>query len=99
MKSFVCAEPEVRCLVERTNKEEFLILASDGWDKVSNEVVCKIARNCLNGCAAAMFSDSVPGSSATDAAALLAKLAVARGSMDNISVVVVKLRRLKTRAA
>ncbi|XP_006654816.2 protein phosphatase 2C 51-like [Oryza brachyantha] len=99
LKPFVSAEPEVR-VVERTSKDEFLILASDGlWDVVSNEVACKIARSCLNGRAAAMFPDSVSGSSAADAAALLAELAVSRGSKDNISVVVVELRRLKTRAA
>ncbi|XP_015691383.2 protein phosphatase 2C 51-like [Oryza brachyantha] len=102
MNPFVSAEPEVRCMVERTNKDEFLILASDGlWDKVSNEVVSKIAGNCFNGRTTAMFLDSVSGSSATDAAALLAdaELSISRGSMDNINVVVVKLRRLKTRAA
>uniref|UniRef100_J3LW94 protein-serine/threonine phosphatase n=1 Tax=Oryza brachyantha TaxID=4533 RepID=J3LW94_ORYBR len=104
MNPFVSAEPEVRCMVERTNKDEFLILASDGlWDKVSNEVVSKIAGNCFNGRTTAMFLDSVSGSSATDAAAPLAdadaELSISRGSMDNINVVVVKLRRLKTRAA
>ncbi|XP_052155042.1 protein phosphatase 2C 51 [Oryza glaberrima] len=99
LKPFVSAEPEVR-VVERTDKDEFLILASDGlWDVVSNEVACKIARNCLNGRAASMFPESVSGSSAADAAALLAELAVSRGSRDNISVVVVELRRLKSRAA
>ncbi|KAF0927017.1 hypothetical protein E2562_029242 [Oryza meyeriana var. granulata] len=99
LKPFVSAEPEVT-VVERTDKDDFLILASDGlWDVVSNEVACKITRNCLNGRAASMFPESVSGSSATDAAALLAELAVSRGSKDNISVVVVELRRLKSRAA
>ncbi|KAL5232535.1 hypothetical protein ABZP36_031311 [Zizania latifolia] len=99
LKPFVSAEPEVT-VIERTDKDEFLILASDGlWDVVSNEAACKIGRNCLNGRAATMFPESVSGSSATDAAALLAELAVSRGSRDNVSVVVVELRRLESRGA
>ncbi|OEL13923.1 putative protein phosphatase 2C 51 [Dichanthelium oligosanthes] len=95
LKPYVSAEPEVT-VVERTDQDEFLILASDGlWDVVSNEVACKIARNCLSGRAASMFPDSVAGRTAADAAALLTELAMSRGSKDNISVVVVELQRLK----
>ncbi|KAK3137950.1 hypothetical protein QOZ80_5AG0362490 [Eleusine coracana subsp. coracana] len=95
LKPFVSAEPEVT-VMERTDQDEFLILASDGlWDVVSNEVACKIARNCLNGRAASMFPETVSGRTAADAAALLTELAISRGSKDNISVVVVELRRLK----
>ncbi|KAG8077428.1 hypothetical protein GUJ93_ZPchr0007g6225 [Zizania palustris] len=97
LKPYVIAEPEVT-VMDRTSKDEFLILASDGlWDVVSNEVACKIARNCLSGRAASKFPESVSGSSAADAAALLVELAISRGSKDNISVVVVELRRLKSR--
>ncbi|KAL6842681.1 hypothetical protein ACP4OV_027525 [Aristida adscensionis] len=99
LKPFVSAEPEVT-VMDRTDKDEFLILASDGlWDVVSNELACKVARNCLNGRAAAKYPESVTGSSATDAAALLVELAISRGSKDNISVVVVELRRLKVRSS
>ncbi|XP_062232192.1 protein phosphatase 2C 51-like [Phragmites australis] len=95
LKPYVSAEPEVT-VMDRTDQDEFLILASDGlWDVVSNEVACKIVRNCLNGRAASMFPESVAGRTAADAAALLMELAMSRGSMDNISVVVVELRRLK----
>uniref|UniRef100_J3L2H4 protein-serine/threonine phosphatase n=1 Tax=Oryza brachyantha TaxID=4533 RepID=J3L2H4_ORYBR len=97
LKPYVIAEPEVT-VMDRTDKDEFLILASDGlWDVVSNEVACKIARNCLSGRAASRYPESVPGSTAADAAALLVELAISRGSKDNISVVVVELRRLKSR--
>ncbi|KAL5226722.1 hypothetical protein ABZP36_014987 [Zizania latifolia] len=97
LKPYVIAEPEVT-VMDRTDRDEFLILASDGlWDVVSNEAACKIARNCLSGRAASRFPESVSGSTATDAAALLAELAISRGSKDNISVVVVELRRLKQR--
>jgi protein phosphatase 2C len=96
LKPYVSAEPEVT-VVERTERDEFLILASDGlWDVVSNEAACKIARSCLSGRAASRFPGSVAGRTAADAAALLAELAMSRGSRDNISVVVVELRRLQT---
>ncbi|XP_062206387.1 probable protein phosphatase 2C 8 isoform X2 [Phragmites australis] len=99
LKPYVTAEPEVT-VMDRTDKDEFLILASDGlWDVVSNKVACKIARNCLSGRAASKYPESVSGSTATDAAALLVELAMSRGSKDNISVVVVELRRLKSRTA
>jgi protein phosphatase 2C len=98
LKPYVSAEPEVTA-VERTEKDEFLVLASDGlWDVISNEAACRVARSCLNGRAAAAFPESVSGCTAADAAALLAELAVSRGSKDNISVVVVELRRLKNKA-
>ena len=86
LKPFVTAEPEVT-VTERTDEDECLILASDGlWDVVSNEAACEVARACLRRgrekwCA--------------EAAALLTKLALARRSADNVSVVVVDLRRKK----
>lgn len=95
LKPYVSAEPEVT-VVDRTEQDEFLILASDGlWDVVSNEVACKIARNCLSGRAASRFPEAVAGRTAADAAALLTELAMSRGSRDNISVVVVELQRLR----
>ncbi|RRT34143.1 hypothetical protein B296_00058882 [Ensete ventricosum] len=97
LKPFVISEPDVT-VTERTEKDEFLILASDGlWDVVSNEAACKIARQCLNGRMARMFPDAVSGCTAAEAAALLAELAISRGSEDNISVVVVELKRLRGR--
>uniref|UniRef100_A0A0E0C5I6 protein-serine/threonine phosphatase n=1 Tax=Oryza meridionalis TaxID=40149 RepID=A0A0E0C5I6_9ORYZ len=97
LKPYVIAEPEVT-VMDRTDKDEFLILASDGlWDVVSNDGACKIARNCLSGRAASKYPESVSGSTAADAAALLVELAISRGSKDNISVVVVELRRLKSK--
>ncbi|XP_051225244.1 probable protein phosphatase 2C 8 [Lolium perenne] len=97
LKPYVIAEPEVT-IMDRTDKDEFLILASDGlWDVMSNDIACKIARNCLSGRAASKYPESVSGSTAADAAALLVELAISRGSKDNISVVVVELRRLKSR--
>uniref|UniRef100_A0A0D9XCI6 protein-serine/threonine phosphatase n=1 Tax=Leersia perrieri TaxID=77586 RepID=A0A0D9XCI6_9ORYZ len=84
LKPYVSAVPEVT-VTERSDGDECLILASDGlWDVVSNEAACEVAQACLRRgrqrwCA--------------EAAALLTKLALARRSSDNISVVVVDLRR------
>ncbi|PVH64286.1 hypothetical protein PAHAL_2G229200 [Panicum hallii] len=84
LKPYVCSVPEVT-VAELADGDECLILASDGlWDVVSNEAACEVARACLRRgrekwCA--------------EAAALLTKLALARRSADNVSVVVVDLRR------
>lgn len=106
MKPFVIPEPEVT-VTDRTVEDECLILASDGlWDVVSNEIACGVARMCLQaqkppsppqspGSEANL--DSVSGESSdkacSDASILLTKLALARNSTDNVSVVVVNLRR------
>lgn len=93
-------------MTERTGDDECLILASDGlWDVVSNETACNVARMCLKNAKPPSPSRS-PGSDVTvtaagdssddacsDASILLTKLALARHSTDNVSVVVVDLRR------
>ncbi|KAF5729614.1 protein phosphatase 2C 37 [Tripterygium wilfordii] len=102
LKPYVIPEPEVR-VTERTAEDECLILASDGlWDVVSNETACGVARMCLG----AQKPPSPPGSpgsdaavgsgsdkACSDAAILLTKLALARHSTDNVSVVVIDLRK------
>ncbi|XP_051138030.1 protein phosphatase 2C 51-like [Andrographis paniculata] len=100
LKPYVIPEPEVRVL-ERTDKDEFVILASDGlWDVVSNDLACQVVRRCLFGQirrrtsrrrTAAAAGVSIATSPAAEAAAVLAELAMGRGSRDNISVVVVGL--------
>eukprot|EP01018_Ginkgo_biloba_P000467 Gb_30416 [translate_table: standard] len=97
LKPYVIAEPEIT-VSRRADDDECLILASDGlWDVLSNEIVCEIARKCLAG--RRLKNSSKHGKDAASeetpagmAAALLTKLALARGSSDNISVVVVDLR-------
>ncbi|CAM6114017.1 unnamed protein product [Calypogeia fissa] len=93
LKPYVIAEPEVT-ITQRTADDECLILASDGvWDVFSNEVVCDIVRNCLAAHRGKPISADDPDESpAAIAAALVAKLALASGSRDNISVVVVDMR-------
>ncbi|XP_010543770.1 PREDICTED: protein phosphatase 2C 37 isoform X2 [Tarenaya hassleriana] len=87
LKPFVIPDPEVT-VTDRTDEDECLIIASDGlWDVVPNETACGVARMCLRGA-------SEEGHKAcSDAALLLTKLALARQSADNVSVVVVDLRR------
>ncbi|THU56847.1 hypothetical protein C4D60_Mb11t21510 [Musa balbisiana] len=98
LKPYVISEPEVTVL-DREEGDECLILASDGlWDVVSNETACDIARMCLQG--GGDEEEEVAGgdASCSDAAVLLTKLAFARHSADNISVVVVDLREKWKRA-
>lgn len=105
LKPYVISEPEVT-ITDRTAEDECLIIASDGlWDVVSNETACGVARMCFR----AQRPPSPTGSShsdvavgavskssdkaCSDASILLTKLALARHSTDNVSVVVVDLRR------
>ncbi|CAN4105391.1 unnamed protein product [Withania somnifera] len=102
LKPYVTAEPEVT-ITERTGEDECLILASDGlWDVVSNETACGVARMCLRsgrqGSSANDVTPTAAGQSSsdqacTDASILLTRLALARHSSDNVSVVVVDLKR------
>lgn len=95
-------EPEVT-ITDRTAEDECLILASDGlWDVVSNETACGVARMCLKGKVAGMGPSCSPendaggknaNQSCSDASTLLTKLALARRSSDNVSVVVIDLRK------
>ncbi|KAL5568335.1 hypothetical protein UlMin_024910 [Ulmus minor] len=97
LRPFVISKPEVT-VTKRSEKDEFLILGSDGlWDVVSNEVACKVVKRCLDGKMRRLSSRSPEEeevkceSRTSEAAAVLAELAMARGSKDNISVIVVDL--------
>lgn len=107
LKAYVISEPEVT-VMERNTDDECLILATDGlWDVVSNETACGVARMCLSARGSSSPAQS-PGSceanvvsaiagensdkACSDASILLTKLALARHSSDNVSVVVVDLR-------
>lgn len=102
LKPYVIPDPEV-IVSKRSDEDEFLILASDGlWDVIPNDVACDVTRRCLNGqtfrrCDQQTKSykrdEGVKESLAARAASFLAELAIARGSRDNISVIVVNLNR------
>ncbi|XP_076903816.1 protein phosphatase 2C 37-like [Bidens hawaiensis] len=104
LKPYVIPEPEVT-ITERTTEDECLIIASDGlWDVVSNDVACSVASMCLSAHKVPSPPRS-PGSvlnvargessdkACSDASILLTKLALARHSSDNVSVLVVDLRK------
>ncbi|KAI7751265.1 hypothetical protein M8C21_021464 [Ambrosia artemisiifolia] len=103
LKPYVISEPEVK-ITERTAEDECLILASDGlWDVVSNDTACGLASLCLKGNGPSAEMRSPPTNEVSEyencdracsnASLLLTKLALARGSADNVSVVVVDLRK------
>lgn len=94
LKPYVSCEPEVT-ITDRTD-DDCLILASDGlWDVVSNETACSVSRMCLRGGRKQRGSEHPANSekACTEASVLLTKLALARNSSDNVSVVVIDLRR------
>lgn len=89
LKPYVISEPQVT-LTRRTDSDEFLIIATDGlWDVVSNEFACEVVRRCIDGRIKRNTSTELI---AADAAAILAELAVAKGSRDNISIILVDLK-------
>ena len=97
LRPYVISKPEVT-VTKRSNNDEFLILASDGlWDVISNEVACQIVKRCLEGRlrrkSLEVEVEVENESRAAEAAAVLTELAMARGSKDNISVIVVELRK------
>lgn len=116
LKPWIIPEPEVM-LVPRARDDELLILASDGlWDVMTNQEACEVARRRIllwhkrNGGPAS--SSSSPSQSpirrgegvdpaAQSAADYLSRLALEKGSEDNISVIVVDLkaqRKFKTKS-
>lgn len=105
LKPYVSCQPEVT-ITDRTAEDDCLILASDGlWDVVSNDIACGVARMCLRGkrrappCSGpesevgASGGDELSDKACADASMLLTRLALARHSTDNVSVVVVDLRK------
>ncbi|KAG6527890.1 protein phosphatase 2C 51-like [Zingiber officinale] len=92
LKPFVSSEPEF-AVIERSDEDQFLILASDGlWDVMSNGMVCRVVKKCLeekpsDSDNAAL--DGVSHSAVRDAAGLLARLAICQGSDDNVTVLLV----------
>ncbi|OEL29484.1 putative protein phosphatase 2C 53 [Dichanthelium oligosanthes] len=100
LKPYIIPVPEVT-IVARAKDDECLILASDGlWDVMSNEEVCDAARKRIllwhkknaDASSSAQRSGDSPDEAAQAAAGYLSKLALQKGSKDNITVVVVDLK-------
>ncbi|KDP33870.1 hypothetical protein JCGZ_07441 [Jatropha curcas] len=98
LKPWIVPDPEVM-FVPREKDDECLILASDGlWDVMTNQEVCDIARRRIllwhkrNGdTLSATRADGVDPA-AQAAAEYLSKLALQKGSKDNVTVIVVDLK-------
>ncbi|MCL7045791.1 hypothetical protein MKW94_014693 [Papaver nudicaule] len=98
LKPWIIPDPEVK-FVPRTKEDECLILASDGlWDVLTNEEVCDVARRRIllwhkkNGVTPLPERGIGVDPAAQAAAECLSKLALQKGSKDNITVVVVDLK-------
>ncbi|KAL2945215.1 Protein phosphatase 2C 16 [Bienertia sinuspersici] len=106
LKPWIIPDPEVT-IVQRAKDDDCLILASDGlWDVLTNEEVCDAARRRIllwhkkNGPNIASDRGNGVDLAAQAAADYLSKLALQKGSKDNITVVVVDLkpnRKFKTK--
>ncbi|XP_026450370.1 protein phosphatase 2C 77-like [Papaver somniferum] len=101
LKPSVIPDPEVM-FVPRKKEDGCLILASDGlWDVMTNEEACEAARKRIfawhkkNGTTDSPCEERGDGGidlAAQAAAEYLSKLAIQKGSKDNITVVVVDLK-------
>ncbi|KAL6496486.1 hypothetical protein OROGR_029744 [Orobanche gracilis] len=98
LRPYVISDPEIM-IVPRTKEDECLILASDGlWDVVENEEACDLARKRLllwhkkNGPTLSREGGDHIDPAAQDAADYISRLALQRGSRDNISVIVIDLK-------
>ncbi|KAL9238682.1 hypothetical protein vseg_013072 [Gypsophila vaccaria] len=89
LKQWVVAEPESR-VVKISPNDEFLILASDGlWDKVTNQEAVDIARPlCIID-----SNKPKPQPQSLSACKKLVDVAVSRGSLDDVSVMIIPLDR------
>lgn len=91
-------DPEMM-FVPRVKDDDCLILASDGlWDVLTNEEACEVARRRIllwhkkNGGTLTNERGENVDPAAQDAAEYLTRLALQKGSRDNISVIVVDLK-------
>lgn len=104
LKPSIIPDPDVT-FTERVKEDECLILASDGlWDVISNEEACDIARRRIahwhnkNPVSSSKSIDESMDPAAQAAANHLCKLAIQRGSSDNITILVVDLKAKRRRA-
>ncbi|KAM7258404.1 hypothetical protein ACFE04_014145 [Oxalis oulophora] len=98
LKPSIIPDPEIT-FSPRVREDECLVLASDGlWDVMSNEEVCEIARRRIllwhkkNGDNPLTNRGEGADPAAQAAAEYLSRMALQKGSKDNISVIVVDLK-------
>jgi len=89
LQPYVIPDPEITIL-QRREDDELIIMGSDGiWDVLSNEETCQLAKRALN---RARSKGANARAAAKVAATVLTRAALAKGSRDNITVIVVDLR-------
>lgn len=99
LRPYVIPVPEIM-FVPRAKEDECLVLASDGlWDVMTNEEVCDVARRRIllwhkknGGTMLSKERSDEADPAAQDASEYLTRIALQRGSRDNISVIVVDLK-------
>ncbi|GLU10081.1 hypothetical protein SLE2022_269070 [Rubroshorea leprosula] len=98
LKPCIIPDPEIM-FVPRAKDDECFILASDGlWDVMSNDEVCDIARKRIllwhkkHGETLSAGRGEGADPAAQAAAEYLSRVALSKGSKDNISVIVVDLK-------
>ncbi|KAM5557657.1 putative protein phosphatase 2C 8 [Rosa sericea] len=110
LRPYVISKPEVTVTKRTEEDEFLILASDGLWDVISNEVACQVVKKVLQGRIMTRRiinhdrdhvllnyerpPDSATSSRISEAAAVLAELAMARGSKDNISVIVVDLRKL-----
>jgi protein phosphatase 2C len=102
VKPFFIPKPEVR-VIPRAKDDDCLILASDGlWDVISNEDACKVARLQIllwhkknDGMYPNEGDELTINPAAQGAADYLVRLALMKGSEENITVTVIDLKSRK----
>ncbi|CAN4099497.1 unnamed protein product [Withania somnifera] len=98
LRPYMIPDPEMT-FVPRAKEDDCLVLASNGlWDVLTNEEACDVARRRIllwhkkNGDTLTKERGENVDPAAQDAAEYLTRLALQRGSRDNISVIVVDLK-------
>ncbi|ESQ38422.1 hypothetical protein EUTSA_v10028850mg [Eutrema salsugineum] len=75
---------------KRRMKDDFIVLACEGlWEVVSDDDTYQLVKRCLYG---KSHDGCKPESNSTKAAVILAELAIARGSKENINIIVINLK-------
>eukprot|EP00258_Populus_trichocarpa_P042519 XP_024458538.1 protein phosphatase 2C 56-like isoform X2 [Populus trichocarpa] len=90
LRPWIIPVPEVTFMT-RTDEDECLILASDGlWDVMTNEEVGEVARRILRRWRRSLSDGFSPAQTVADN---LQEIAYGRNSSDNISIIVVDLKK------
>ncbi|KAJ6381803.1 hypothetical protein OIU77_030468 [Salix suchowensis] len=90
LRPWIIPVPEITFMT-RTDEDECLILASDGlWDVMTNEEVGEVARRILRRWRRSQSDGYSPAQTVADN---LQEIAYGRNSSDNISIIVVDLKR------